>query len=782
MFGKKAENLQILYENNFNIPPFYVISSEVLKSINDQLVNEPILREFEQWRTSNHISTVAVRSSAEGEDSHEHSFAGQFKTVLNVTNKESLLSAIKELVTTSPYSGYTSKHYNMNIIIQEYVKSDKSGVCFTVNPATGLTTPIINVAKGEGKSVVEGEACSSYTINRLSKRILEKNELAGEQNKLDKNDCWLIADAAIKIEQIFGYPQDIEWALKDNKLYILQSRDITKINFLQVWDGSNLSESFPGIVSPLTFSIARRGYSLAYKSQAAAVGLNWVELEKNHRVFDTMLGIFAGRMYYNLINWYRFIGLFPYNSSNQKFLDAQLQTLGNAVYLPKIRHNFWFTLKFWVSMVKRTVSFNAEQRSYWNLFEQKMTEYKLLPHGTADYLLDKYTYLEQHLLPQMGRAVDNDFFVMVYNGLLQKYFAFKSSPLKAMRDVVSAQQAISLYELAAMLKKDSKAFNLLNNERYSEFEEYLAQTNIKKKMHQYFNQFGHRYAEDQKIESENPLLDPHKFYRLLISYTKLDLDEVILRVQSNTQLQESQEKQFVHQLSFIKKILFWILQNRLEHHLRIREHNRLLRGKVFALCRDIFNNLDKLLTGKNILLLRRDIYFLEIEEIYGYLHGMIPALSLQETIAKRKVKYKEYESIRMPIRFITTGFPYLDIEKIINKEVQMQQPVKKQLNGIVSSPGAVSGKVIVLEEPEIPKEPFDILVVSHTDPGWTPLIALAKGLIVEYGGLLSHAAIITRELGIPSIIGVEGALQTLKTGMTVSLNSASGTVEIIDND
>jgi pyruvate,water dikinase len=780
MHGKKAENLQHLIDNDYNVPPFYVIPWQCLKNVNAQVIQEQIRIDFEQWKTNNHINSVAVRSSAEAEDSYHHSFAGQFKTILNITTTQQVLSAIQEVVNARPHTDHTNQHYDMNIIIQEYISADKAGVCFTVNPATGLTNPIINVAKGVGTTVVEGQACSSYTVNRVSKKILEKHELGGDQNKLNEKICHRIVETALCIEQLFGYPQDIEWALKDNKLYVLQSRDITKINSLQVWDGSNLSESFPGIISPLTFSIARRGYSLAYRSQASAVGFNWVHLEKNHRIFDSMLGIFAGRVYYNLINWYRFIGLFPYNSSNQKFLDAQLQTLGQAVYLPKIRHDFWFSLQFWIRITKRIVFFDREQEKYRKLFDKKMAEYTLLPKGPAEYLMDQYTYLEQNVLPHMGRAVDNDFFVMWYNGILKKYFAFKSSPVKAMRNVISAQQAMSLYEIAALLIEDSKALNLLTREEYDKLDEYLAKTIIEKKIQEYFNLFGHRFAEDQKIESENPLLTSYNFYKLLKSYTQLNIEEIKNRIYKNAQLEENQEKQLISHLPLAKKILFRFLQKRLEHHLRIREHNRLLRGKVFALCRDIFKDLDKLLLSKGILLSQKDIYFLEVEELYGYLHGMIPVNTLQENVSKRKEKYKEYESVKMPIRFVTTGFPYKDIENIINKGDHTKQPVKKQLHGIVSSPGVVIGKVIVLEKPTIPDEPFDILVVSHTDPGWTPLIALAKGIIVEYGGLLSHAAIITRELGIPSIIGVEGALQILKTGMTVSLNPANGTVDIID--
>ena len=106
--------------------------------------------------------------------------------------------------------------------------------------------------------------------------------------------------------------------------------------------------------------------------------------------------------------------------------------------------------------------------------------------------------------------------------------------------------------------------------------------------------------------------------------------------------------------------------------------------------------------------------------------------------------------------------------------------VTDALVGLVSSPGTVEGIALVLTEPTMPAEPYDILIARHTDPGWTPLIALAKGVIVEHGGMLSHAAIVTRELGIPSIIGVKDVTRIVKTGMRVRINTQTSRVEILE--
>lgn len=791
MHGNKADNLQKLTNNGFNVPPFYVIPSNILKNLSNKKIAKQLVIEFDEWKKKNRISTVAVRSSAEGEDSKDQSFAGQFKTILGVQNGHGFMQALREVANAKQNTAYSSKKLDVNVIIQSFIDADVAGVCFTVNPATGLNNIIINAAHGLGKTVVEGGKEASYTIDRFTKKLLDKRELSSQQKTLDKNLCREISNVALRIEKLFIQPQDIEWAIKDGAVYILQARPISKMNFLQVWDSSNISESFPGIVSPLTFSIAKKGYGLAYKSQSYAAGINWFDLQKSHRIFDSMLGIFSGRMYYNLINWYRFIGLFPGNKRNQQFLDEQIQTLGSSVYLPKVKHGFWFTLRFWVMLARRAIFFEKERKKYWKLFDKKQREYEALPdNSNAQYSMEKYTFLEQNLLPHMGRAIDNDFFVMTYNGFLRKALAswteeYKNSHknpfMGSIRDVISTKQALMLYDIAKELKKDERIHNFLARENYQKLDEYLSGTLIEQKIKLYKERFGHRFAEDQKIESENPLLKKEHFYKLLFSYTQLDLNLITERLNVSEEDLNKQETAIAKQLSIPKKLIFKFLKKKLEHHLRIREHNRLLRGKVFARFRDIFKDIGKSLKDNSVLDAAHDIYFLEIEEIYGFLHGMLPANPLKETVNRRKIRYRKYEKVKMPVRFITTGFPYDDLLRQLGKSTTNAYVSKKVLSGIVSSPGNVTGKVMVLDKPIIPDKPFDILVVSHTDPGWTPLIALAKGIIVEHGGILSHAAIITRELGIPSIISVEGATQHLKTGMQVSLNTARGTVDIIDN-
>ena len=132
----------------------------------------------------------------------------------------------------------------------------------------------------------------------------------------------------------FGSPQDIEWAFDERGLHMLQSRPITTLGSrheaetdgdLVIWDNSNIVESYPGVTSPLTFSFARYVYAHVYRGVLEAdgrVGRAWSK--SIGAVFENMLGRVDGRVYYNLLNWYRALALFPGFKANRKFMEGMM--------------------------------------------------------------------------------------------------------------------------------------------------------------------------------------------------------------------------------------------------------------------------------------------------------------------------------------------------------------------------------------------------------------------------------------------------------------------------
>lgn len=786
--GAKAANLRKLQSAGFNVPPFYTLPADTKHRLKNTAVREQLRSEFESWLTLNQIESAAVRSSAAQEDSAEASFAGQFKTVLDVGNGEDFLEALTQVLSSKPNKAYSNANSEVHAIVQAFVEPDCAGVTFSINPSTGSTEFVINAARGRGTNVVDGQDAEQYLVNRLRPDEYRSRSVSNAAC-VKASEVRELSELALAIERALGTPQDIEWAIRDGEIYILQARPITAVNHLRLWDSSNIAESFPGIVLPLTFSIAKRGYLLGYKAQAYAAGLSWHELEANHRTFDSMIGIFNGRMYYNLLSWYRYISLFPGSSKNQKFLDDQIATQGEAIYQLPPRHSKHFRISYMLRILRRVIFFKREMERFYRTFDA--FEAKLARHpkqGDTQLLMLSYEHIEQTIIPHFGRTLDNDFLVMTYHGwlkhLLEKWLPNEQwgtrNIIGAMSGVMSAQQALVLYEIAKDVQADVTTLDLLTHQKFDALDTHIRNTPLATQIESYIETFGHRFAEDQKIEAINPVLEHHGLYKLLYVYVKLDAKELLTRAQSSAQSSQNMELETTQKLRPLQKLIYKFLLRKLKYHLRIRERNRLLRGRVYGHMRELFPKVGDALVREGVIASQKDVYYLQIEEIFQVMQGSLVTNDIRERVASRQKSYKKFEKISMPERFITKNLP--TIETIISQaKSTSNSAANNSLLGLISSPGTVEGRVLVLTEPKLPKEPYDILVARHTDPGWTPLIALAKGVIVEHGGMLSHAAIVTRELGIPSIIGVEQATTKLESGMRVRINTQLAQVEILES-
>ena len=783
MSGQKATNLQQLQTQGLPVPEFYVVTADQLDGLEDQEAVQRLIADFRAWRSQHDAEAVAVRSSADAEDGPERSFAGQYASVMPVHTDQELVEALRAVADSRPHRSYGSGGGRVHALIQVYVEPDLAGVLFTVNPANGRLELVVNVVRGHGRQAVEGGAVGTVYVSRPDGPTWS----AGDSPRLARAQLDQLARAAEQIEAIMGTPQDIEWAIAGRQLHILQTRPITRIAHLQVWDRSNVGESFPGLVRPLTFSVSRRGYELVYQSQAHAAGLSWLQIAAQRRTFQAMIGLFGGRVYYNLGRWYQFIGLFPGNSRHQRYLDAQLQTVGEAAYLPPSQHSWGYRLRFYLRVARRGLLFEHERARYWRYLDRTYKQYERLPPGPDPFLLlARYSFIEQRVMPQMGRSADNDFFVMTYHGLLQKRLQRWLGPddgqtadfLGTLHDVISARQALLLNEIAAEINDDPPARRLLQAGQYRQLEGHLQESAAAPLLDEYREQFLHRFAEDQKLEARNPQLTTDGFYRLVAAYTKMDNRAVKDRHEQALAGETQRQRRMARRLNRLRRLLYRLLVGRLKHHLRIREHNRLLRGRAYAYLRALFAELGQSLADRQLLDEPDDIYYLDIDELLRLVDGSGYHDDLQPVVRKRRRAYASYERQSAPDRFVTVGLTDR-LPDDFARDARTNTRPASSLPGMVSSPGSVTGRAVVLHEPAVPDEPFDILVVAHTDPGWTPLIALARGVVVEHGGLLSHAAIVTRELGIPSIIGVAGAVAAIRSGDTIRLNTAKGAVEIL---
>ncbi|MDX1401464.1 MAG: PEP/pyruvate-binding domain-containing protein, partial [Kiloniellales bacterium] len=308
------------------VPPWFVVSPPAFES---GRLSPETFAEISERLPSLGEGPFAVRSSAVEEDSHNRSFAGQLDSYLNVPGDKVLekivavhRSAFKESVLAyRQLRAEESTALSPAVLVQQMVPADKAGVAFSRDPVDQISKAVvISAVSGLAEKLVAGEVEGDrYKLTREGDTI--ESVPSGSRPLLAAEELRRIAELAIAAEDHFSRPQDIEWAMRGPDLFLLQSRPITALRDGKrtLWDNANIVESYSGITAPLTFSCACAVYAEVYREFCSLAGVPQSRIASNRVVFETMLGYLQGRVYYNLVNWYRVLALFPGFKLNRTF-------------------------------------------------------------------------------------------------------------------------------------------------------------------------------------------------------------------------------------------------------------------------------------------------------------------------------------------------------------------------------------------------------------------------------------------------------------------------------
>ncbi len=212
-----------------------------------------------------------------------------------------------------------------------------------------------------------------------------------------------------------------------------------------------------------------------------------------------------------------------------------------------------------------------------------------------------------------------------------------------------------------------------------------------------------------------------------------------------------------------------------------RENMRFARTRIFGLVRELVRSLGTHLVQAGALEQRDDVFYLTLDEIFDFIKGTAVTARVSDLVSLRRAEFDGYRSAAAPEpddRFETFGMVH-SRNRFKGRSAAAVVPVDGVLRGIPCSPGKVTNRVKVILTPSDDAQlAGEILVAGRTDPGWVPLYPSVSGLLIERGSILSHSAIVAREMGIPTIVGIPGLTTTLKTGQTVSMDGSTGTIEI----
>jgi len=839
--GGKARNLAELSNLGLNVPDWIVLSQQTLAALSDKKGNLNLPGELLDEICSHFFDTdfLAVRSSALDEDGGDFSFAGLFETKLFVTKdnleeriQEVWLSSFAERVQLYREKNGLKQLSGLGIIVQKMIPSESSGVAFGINPVTGnRKQQLISAVFGLGEGLVSGELdADNYLVgDKIEAEIAHKEayfafdydkkygvknfELPAEKRKLSVlNDNQVReVQALLKIlEKHFHKPQDIEFAFYENKLYLLQSRPITSLakvadknDVYVLWDNSNIIESYPGVTTPLTFSFISKSYEGAYRLFCEYLGVDKKVIEANQSVFENTLGLINGRVYYNLKTWYLMLAMLPGYSINARFMEKMMGVKERfdvpQSYIISKGRAWWRIMKMAFKMASRYYSLPRKRREFEILLNSTIAKYKAIDFNekSANELLQLYLDFEKTLLNEWKAPLLNDFFAMIWFGRLQSTCEKKlksSNPnihndlLCGSADIISTQPIHRTIALASEVSQST-----LWKERFLDLSPEVLWSTLKKdnteegiRMHaeivRYIADFGERCIGELKLETISYTQDPALFVAILQTYVKNEITSNKHKNNTEEEIRTKAEAE-VNQLlrgKFYRKYKFRKTLRKARELVSSRENLRYERTRAFGIVRELFSAMGVRFYAEGILRSDRDIFYLTKEEIIQFIEGRSVTQDLKKLVELRKAEFVAYEEMEIPSeRFASYGPVYHANDFFSNEKVE---ELTGDLKGIGCCPGRVTARVQVVKDPkDISSLNGSILVTSSTDPGWVTLFPSASAIIVERGSLLSHSAIVSREMGIPCIVGVTGLLRTLKTGDLVEMDGSTGVIKVLEN-
>jgi pyruvate,water dikinase len=872
--GTKAANLNRLTRAGFRVPRWCVVTVDAFNLALSELINSVDCKRIESElractlsesvqqeifttldKTGISQSLIAVRSSAVGEDSRDASCAGQLSSFLFVPPEEiaqSIINVWASAFTPHALQYFSRKNINpesikVAVVLQEMIDADRSGVVFTIDPVNGnRKTCVISSVYGLGDGLVSGKldsdifrtypahsAAGSYEIKpEIVKKVraIRFDRESGKythaedvqvslqtQPSLDHTEILEINSVARDIADLFNVPQDIEWAFKDKQLYILQSRPVTtagqtadRSQVRRIWDNSNIIESYGGVTTPLTFSFVQDVYTEVYKQFCRILGVEQRTIELNADIFK-MLGIQKGRIYYNLLNWYKALSLLPGYSINASFMEQMMGVSEKLKVPPSVVRSkripllqFSFSV---LSLIKNLITLKWQIQAFYHHFDRTISECgsDTIRMSSLQELVDLFRKLEKALLRKWQTPLLNDFYAMIFHGLLKKVLnkwgidengTLTNDLLCGEGGIISTEPVASLYRIAQSIEKNDQWKQLFSSHDDNDIVRMLGfktgysvvtipneLLSLSQSIKEHLVKYGDRCIGELKLETVTPRMDPAQCIRIVRNYMGQNIASPENNRKRELEIRKSAESRVLEfcKSSFVKKKAFKMLSVQTRARVKDRENLRFERTRLFAVIRTIFCTMGKRLQEEGIINDVRDVFYLTKEEIFAVVEGTSVIQNIQQYIDYRKKEFVNYQSVQMPQRFETFGPPAVgnSFQAVHQKS---SETTGSMLQGTGCCCGIVRAKVKVVHDPSCDIDDLKgcILVATQTDPGWTLLFPFVSGILVERGSLLSHSAIVSREMGIPAIVGITNLTSVLHDNTLVEMDGSTGRVSIIN--
>lgn len=743
-------------------------------------------------------STFAVRSSAPEEDMETASFAGQYATVLGVDNN-GLEKAVARVFASMLDIGVveykrrcklSTNNPAMAVIVERQISADVAGVAFSANPQNGKEDEVmLNANLGLGETVVSGRVTPDLYILKdrkiIQKKIAHKNVALylkkdglteerkikyPEAESLYKKEAIWIYKLAKKVEDYYRKPMDIEWAIEGSKLYLLQARPISVAAIPFRWNvgpmpkGTMLArggivESMPEPLLPLYADYSRKHVvSTLTKLMERLIGAD------AKKIFDNMsFPIINGYGYYKYRLKLSLYWLMLKKVKSFITLFKNQPTWIEEEELPKIK-----------ARLAQLQALELEKVSSTELFE--------MSHELTETICTYYTYCQIYL----AQAYTNEgLFIRFYDKKIRPKVGLSSHVFMLGEEMAPIIADKALYRLAEKLRRDEQLKEFVLNNSTDQLRDFLEKNEGAR--HPFaiqFNEYLSTYCNmiyDLDFSKATPLDDPRPIIKTLKVYMEEKGESPFRRQQQALAGREEAEK-------LVKDGVSATLYRRFKKKLKAarlfapnRENGLANLGICQPFLRKVLLELGRRGAAEGAIERSEDIFWMKEDELTQFISGRVPA-ALQELIPERKELWLKERALNPPIILPKNArIMGIKLDAWLPKRVEEQRE-DNRYEGIAVSSGRITGKARVILAPEEfgTMEQGDILVTSMTTPAWTPLFAMAGGIVTDFGGPLSHSSIVAREYGIPAVLGTGGLSKIIKTGQTITVDADKGLVIVED--
>ncbi|MGW4110423.1 PEP/pyruvate-binding domain-containing protein [Actinosynnema sp. NPDC004786] len=692
---------------------------------------------------------VAVRSSATAEDLPDLSFAGQHDTFLDVTGLDAVLAAVKRCwasLWTARAIAYRARHditdVAIAVVVQEMVPAEAAGVLFTANPVTGARTEtVVNAAPGSGEALVGGSVTPDEYVVTADGGIRRSGDLLPDARVRE------LAALGTRIQDLFGVPVDVEWAVAGDRVAVLQARPITALAEVwndtlrgdYLWTCANLREAVPSVMTPATWSLAR---ALAQPPIAG----------------HPTSGNIGGRFYLNLsaalaVGRALGLGRFLLRTAEQHFgrIPAGVEAPPLPLSRPAVLR----------AAVGAVVPFLRQGREYRARIDGLLAAAPARAEGLHAAFRAAATPAE--LLALWESDVHDVLHVeaRVFDA------GARTGSLSALKVRRRLERLVGPEDATALLTGAHGAAGELESLGPVLGLARLRRGEITRE--DYVRQYGHRFADEFEVSAPRPAEDP--------DWPRpddhgVDPEELLAR-QAAVRDAAWERLRAAHpgRVAAMRRRVA-----RVARLARQRERARTEFARTFAVLRAFLVRAGEV-TGHGDA-----VFFLSIDETVRVLGGDGTPLT---AVPARRAAYDRYRALPPYPTVIRGRFDpeawAADPNRRSDVHDASAAPPGDEVSGFPGAAGVVEGVARVVHDVAGGEalEPGEVLVTTVTNIGWTPLFPRVAAVVTDVGAPLSHAAIVARELGIPAVVGCGNATSRIRTGDRVRVDGGRGAVTVL---